>query len=280
MFCCVGHPRAARRHVGTGKAWALGAPRARKVRAQRMMRWRICRQCSPSRGRICSRREPARRHRPRRDEDPGGRRRRRRTRSSARPAGRRRPRAGRQDVADAIAEAMREAAAAARASRPPTLERRRRRLPGRRSTRTPATVTSARNLPGWEGAFPLGRRAAGARSARRSRLGNDVNVATDAEVAARRGPRRTARCSACSGAPASAAGSSSTASSGRPRRGAAEIGHVVVSSAARRCPCGRRGCMEAYAGRGAMEAPRAQAARARARRPTCFKIMEKRGARG
>ena len=38
-------------------------------------------------------------------------------------------------------------------------------------------------------------------------------------------------------------------------RGAAgEIGHMVVREGGRRCPCGRRGCMEAYAGRAAMEA--------------------------
>jgi glucokinase len=38
-------------------------------------------------------------------------------------------------------------------------------------------------------------------------------------------------------------------------RGAAgEIGHIVVERGGARCPCGRKGCMEAYAGRGAMEA--------------------------
>ena len=37
------------------------------------------------------------------------------------------------------------------------------------------------------------------------------------------------------------------------RGGAGEIGHMVVKSDGRTCPCGRVGCMEAYAGRGAME---------------------------
>ena len=40
---------------------------------------------------------------------------------------------------------------------------------------------SARNLPGWEGTFPLGRRSAEHARVRRSKLGNDVQVATDAE---------------------------------------------------------------------------------------------------
>jgi glucokinase len=38
------------------------------------------------------------------------------------------------------------------------------------------------------------------------------------------------------------------------RGNAGEIGHIVVKQDGHRCPCGRKGCMEAYAGRGAMEA--------------------------
>jgi len=38
------------------------------------------------------------------------------------------------------------------------------------------------------------------------------------------------------------------------RGGAGEIGHIVVEIDGSRCPCGRRGCLEAYAGRAAMEA--------------------------
>lgn len=36
--------------------------------------------------------------------------------------------------------------------------------------------------------------------------------------------------------------------------GAGELGHVVVQHGGERCGCGRRGCLEAYAGRAAMEA--------------------------
>ena len=41
-------------------------------------------------------------------------------------------------------------------------------------------VSGARNLPGWEGSFPLGETLAGG-ARHRGRLGNDVQVATEAE---------------------------------------------------------------------------------------------------
>lgn len=60
-------------------------------------------------------------------------------------------------------------------------------------------------------------------------------------------------------------------------RGAAgEIGHMVVKPGGRRCSCGRRGCLEAYAGRASMEA-RARRLVARGGRTSLFRIMEKRG---
>ena len=52
------------------------------------------------------------------------------------------------------------------------------------------------------------------------------------------------------------------------RGSAGEIGHMVVKRGGARCPCGNRGCMEAYAGRAAMEAEAAAAGRERATRPT------------
>jgi glucokinase len=60
-------------------------------------------------------------------------------------------------------------------------------------------------------------------------------------------------------------------------RGAAgELGHVVVKTGGARCTCGRFGCLEAYAGRGAMEL-RARHLHKRGHRTDLFKIMEKRG---
>jgi glucokinase len=60
-------------------------------------------------------------------------------------------------------------------------------------------------------------------------------------------------------------------------RGAAgELGHVVVKIDGAQCTCGRRGCLEAYAGRGAMEI-RARRLHKDGRKTDLFKIMEKRG---
>ena len=60
-------------------------------------------------------------------------------------------------------------------------------------------------------------------------------------------------------------------------RGAAgEIGHVVVRIGGERCACGRRGCMEAYAGRASMER-RARQAHKKGEKTDLFKIMEERG---
>lgn len=60
-------------------------------------------------------------------------------------------------------------------------------------------------------------------------------------------------------------------------RGAAgEVGHMVVEPDGAPCPCGRRGCLEAYAGRAAMEIE----ARRRAdkgKKTKLFAIMEKKG---
>ena len=60
-------------------------------------------------------------------------------------------------------------------------------------------------------------------------------------------------------------------------RGAAgEIGHTVVRDGGRRCGCGKRGHLEAYAGRRSMEET-ARRWKAKGRRTKLFEIMEKRG---
>ena len=60
------------------------------------------------------------------------------------------------------------------------------------------------------------------------------------------------------------------------RGGAGEIGHMVVKLGGRRCTCGREGCMEAYAGRAAMEA-RARKLHDDGRKTDLFKTMRKHG---
>ena len=60
------------------------------------------------------------------------------------------------------------------------------------------------------------------------------------------------------------------------RGGAGEIGHMVVKKGGAHCPCGRRGCLEAYAGRAAMEA-QARREHEDGRKTDLFKIMKKHG---
>lgn len=60
-------------------------------------------------------------------------------------------------------------------------------------------------------------------------------------------------------------------------RGAAgEIGHLVVKPGGRKCSCGRKGCLEAYAGRARLEA-RARRLAAKGHKTVLFDIMRKRG---
>jgi glucokinase len=58
------------------------------------------------------------------------------------------------------------------------------------------------------------------------------------------------------------------------RGGAGEIGHLVVKPGGRRCGCGRRGCLEAYAGRARLEA-RARRLAAKGQKTNLFDIMRK-----
>ena len=114
------------------------------------------------------------------------------------------------------------------------------------------TVSSARNLPGWEGAFPLAE-FLGSALGTVVRVGNDVQVATDAEFKLGAGKPYDSLLGVFWGT-----GVGGGLILGGQRwlgRGAAgEVGHTVVNAGGRRCPCGRHGCLEAYAGRAAMEA--------------------------
>ena len=62
----------------------------------------------------------------------------------------------------------------------------------------------------------------------------------------------------------------------RGRGAAGEIGHVVVKPGGARCGCGRRGCLEAYAGRGSMERKAHKAVR-RGEKTVLFELMRKKG---
>ncbi len=136
------------------------------------------------------------------------------------------------------------------------------------------TVSSARNLPGWEGSFELGPAiAAGLGTV--VYVGNDVQVATEAEVELGAGKPYKSLLGVFWGTGVGGG----LILGGKPwlgRGGAGEIGHTVVKIGGARCPCGRRGCMEAYAGRAAMEA-RARRRAAKGKKTDLFKLMEQRG---
>ncbi|HEY3866424.1 MAG TPA: ROK family protein [Solirubrobacteraceae bacterium] len=135
------------------------------------------------------------------------------------------------------------------------------------------SVTSARNLPGWEGTFPL------AETLEKSlgcevRVGNDVQVATDAEFKLGAGRLYSSLLGVFWGTGVGGG----LILDGRPwtgRGGAGEIGHVVVEIDGARCTCGRIGCMEAYAGRKAMEEYVAKQVE-KGRKTDLFKLMKER----
>ena len=136
------------------------------------------------------------------------------------------------------------------------------------------TVTSARNLPGWDGRFELAATLEQALGAPVF-VGNDVQVATDAEF--RLGAGRPYR--SMLGVFWGTGVGGGLILNGKPwvgRGGAGEIGHTVVRIDGAHCTCGRRGCMEAYAGRAAMEG-RARRRVDKGHKTHLFKLMKEHG---
>jgi glucokinase len=136
------------------------------------------------------------------------------------------------------------------------------------------TVASARNLPGWEGAFPLGSALAD-RLGTRVEVGNDVGVATEAEFQLGAGRPYSSLLGVFWGTGVGG-GLILDGRQWTGRSAAGEIGHMVVKVNGARCTCGRRGCLEAYAGRAAMEI-KARKLVAKGHKTELFEIMEKRG---
>jgi glucokinase len=172
------------------------------------------------------------------------------------------------DVAASIEQALRDAAKAAEIE-PAQLSGVGVGSPG--TIDAEGTVTSARNLPGWDGSFPLAATLAAAFSTE-VRVGNDVQVATDAEFKLGAGRLYSSLLGVFWGTGVGGG----LILGGVPwtgRGGAGEIGHMVVKIDGARCTCGRRGCMEAYAGRGAMEA-HAQRLVEKGRKTDLFKLMK------
>jgi glucokinase len=136
------------------------------------------------------------------------------------------------------------------------------------------TVTSARNLPDWEGTYPLAEKLESAFAAPVG-LSNDVNVATMAEFELGAGKPYRSILGVFWGTGVGG-GLVLDGELWEGRGAAGEIGHMVVKSDGRKCPCGRIGCMEAYAGRGAMEV-RAREKVASGEKTVLFEIMQEKG---
>jgi glucokinase len=179
---------------------------------------------------------------------------------------------GPQDVVDAVVAAVREAAGAAGVEAA-DLNGIGMGSPGAVDDRA-GTVTSARNLPGWAGTFNV-REALERELGAPLALGNDVQVATDAEFELGAAKDFSSLLGVFWGTGVGGG----IILDGKPwigRRAAGEIGHVCVKLGGAKCGCGRHGCMEAYAGRAMLEA-RARRRHEKGEKTDLFKIMEERG---
>jgi glucokinase len=130
------------------------------------------------------------------------------------------------------------------------------------------------NLPGFNGEFPLGPQLEDSLGTR-VKLGNDVSVATEAEFRLGAGKPYTSILGVFWGTGVGG-GIILNGEQWAGRGSAGEIGHVVVVKDGDRCGCGRRGCMEAYAGRGRME-EKARHRHKKGEKTRLFEIMEQRG---
>jgi glucokinase len=177
---------------------------------------------------------------------------------------------GPEDVAGEIAETLRDAAKAAKLELA-TLEGIGVGSPG---VIEGGSVSTARNLPGWEGTFALAEALASELgvSGMPIEIGNDVQVATDAEFKLGAGRPYESLIGVFWGTGVGAG----LILDGKPwlgLGGAGEIGHMVVEMDGARCTCGRRGCVEAYAGRAAMEI-HARKLQEKGRHTDLFKLMK------
>lgn len=139
------------------------------------------------------------------------------------------------------------------------------------------TVGGAMNVPGWHERFSL-QEVFSNQIGRPVRITNDVSAAAVAEhrLGAGRGCDHMLMIFVGTGVGAG------LVLNGQPYEGAVggagEFGHAVVVRGGAVCPCGRRGCVEAYAGRRAM-AQSAERAVAAGRDTILFDIQDEHGER-
>jgi glucokinase len=136
------------------------------------------------------------------------------------------------------------------------------------------TVSGAGNLPDWIAPYALGPELATALGTRVV-LANDVDAATQAEFELGAAAPYRDLLGVFWG---TGVGGGIILDGKRwdGRGSAGEIGHMVVRMNGAQCPCGRRGCLEAYAGRGAMETHARKLVAEEGRHTRLFKIMERR----
>lgn len=133
------------------------------------------------------------------------------------------------------------------------------------------TISNARNLPDWGEAYALGPELAKGLGTRVV-LGNDVQVATAGEYALGEAHRYDSVLGVFWGT-GIGGGLILDRKPWRGRGGAGEIGHMVIHRGGRRCQCGNEGCVEAYAGRAAIE-ERARAKIKSGEKSDLLKIMK------
>ncbi len=135
------------------------------------------------------------------------------------------------------------------------------------------TLARATNLPEWDDPVALAA-ILSKRLGASTRLGNDVSVAAQAELSLGAGRGASSLLGVFWGTGVGG-GVALDGKLWHGRGDAGEIGHMVVEQGGARCMCGRRGCMEAYAGRRAMEA-KARRLVERGHHTDLFEIMRER----
>lgn len=135
------------------------------------------------------------------------------------------------------------------------------------------TIADPPNLP-WTGAYPVGPELSRAVDAP-VKLGNDVRVATLAEHRLGAGKPYRSLLGVFWGTGVGG-GVILRGTPWNGRGAAGEIGHTMIRAGGALCGCGHRGHLEAYAGRGAMEA-RARKLMSRGVKSALLDIMQARG---
>ena len=134
-------------------------------------------------------------------------------------------------------------------------------------------VSNARNLPGWEGSFPLAEHLS-KELGTEVRIGNDVQVAVEGEFHLGAGKQFDSLIGVWWGTGVGGG----LVLAGKPwlgRGAAGEFGHTIVRRGGPKCSAGHEGCVEAYAGRSSME-KHAREELEKGKKTKLFEIMEER----